>query len=116
MAHTAYTMTATFKSTDGSRTKSEPVAFTDYDLANGTFQNPGNAFFIMPGDGYLTELNIAKAAVDTCYYMKLFIGGYDSGQKWAQTDLFSGRNPPHLIAPGVFIKGGSMVQFKETVS
>lgn len=113
---TPYTMTATFRSTDGSRTKSEPIAFTDTDLANGTFQNPGNPFYIMPGDGYLTEINIAKSATDVTKYIKLFMGGYDSGQKWSQTDLFSGRNPPHLIAPGVFVKGGTMVQFKETVA
>ena len=116
MAHTAYTMTATFASMDGSRVKSEPVSFTDYDLANGTFQNPGNAFFIMPGDGYLRELNINKAATDTTVYMKLFLGGYDSGQKWSQTELFSARNPPHVAQPGVFIKGGTMVQFKETTA
>ena len=115
MAHTAYTMTATFQSKDGQKSKSEPVSFTDYDLANGTFQNSGNTFFIMPGDGYLRELTIAKASTDTTVYTKLFLGGYDSGQKWAQADLFSGRNPPHLSAP-VFIKGGTMVQFKETTA
>jgi len=116
MAHTAYTLTATLVSTDGSRTKSEPVSFTDYDLANGTFQNSGNPFFIMPGDGYLREININKTATDTTTYLKLFLGGYDSGQKWSQTELFAGRNPPHLIGAGVFIKGGTMVQFKETSS
>ena len=113
---TPYTMTATFTDTGNTRTKSEPVAFTDTDLANGTFQNPGNPFFIMPGDGYLKELTIAKTAVDVTNYIKLFLGGYDSGQKWAQPDLFSGRNPPHVLPPGVFIKGGTMVQFKETVA
>lgn len=113
---TAYTMTATFLSGDGSRTKSEPVSMTDVDLANGTFQNSGNAFFIMPGDGFLKEININKTATDVTKYIKLFLGGYDSGQKWSQTELFAGRNPPHLIGAGVFIKGGTMVQFKETVS
>lgn len=113
---TAWTMTATFVSTDGSKTKSEPIAMTDTDLANGTFQNPGNPFYVMPGNGYLREINIAKTATDVTKYLKLFLGGYDSGQKWAQSDLFSGRNPPHIVGNGVYIAGGTMVQFKETVA
>lgn len=115
MAVTPYTMTATFVSSDEQRTKSEPIAFTDVDLANGTYQNPGNPFYIMPGDGYLRELTRA-GTVTTTNYIKLFLGGYDSGQKWLQDDLLSGRNPPHIIGKGVFIKGGTMVQFKETVA
>lgn len=113
---TPFVMTATFKDKTGARTKSEPTSFTDVDLSNCTFQNSGNPFFIMPGDGYLSELSIPVAAPDVCKYIKLFLGGYDSGQKWAILDLISVRNPPHIQQPGVFIKGGTMVQFKETVS
>lgn len=110
---TPYTINLIFKSADGSRVKSEMATFSDVDLARATFQSTGLQTFSMPGNGYLYEMSRQGTVADT-KYLKLFINGSDTGQKVIQSDLLSSRNPPHLISPGFYIAGGSMVQIQET--